>query len=287
MTKYLYHYTRLEGLEGILESNSLWATSVWNTNDESEIVLGCELLKKSLIEKGCNECDVTKLIQDHCFENALKKHVKGVFLTCFSGHDDDYSIKNGLLSQWRGYGSYAIRFDKEKLENFIKKSNGSNDFWQIADFDDVVGYFDKNGVGEVHGFADKFKDEIEFLKKIIDQKSNHELASDEDLYWKQVFENVFKCFFLTKHIGFKEEKERRVLTVVWNNIDTADSDKTKVSKPRVHIELFKGSILTSIDKIIIGPVCKEAKNNAEKFLKKENIKHSFSETPFLNTEKDK
>src|SRR5208283_3832785 len=44
----LYHYTRVEGLKGIVETNELWATSAHFLNDSAEVTYGYEVLKEAL-----------------------------------------------------------------------------------------------------------------------------------------------------------------------------------------------------------------------------------------------
>jgi hypothetical protein len=44
----LYHYTGLQGLSGILQSNTLWATDFRNLNDSSELVYGAGILCEEL-----------------------------------------------------------------------------------------------------------------------------------------------------------------------------------------------------------------------------------------------
>jgi hypothetical protein len=43
----LFHYTNLNGLNGILESNSLWATHFSQLNDQTEVML----LQRSVTKK--------------------------------------------------------------------------------------------------------------------------------------------------------------------------------------------------------------------------------------------
>lgn len=46
----LYHYTSVTGLQGILQSNRLWATAAYFMNDSSEIEYGCQLVRQALLE---------------------------------------------------------------------------------------------------------------------------------------------------------------------------------------------------------------------------------------------
>jgi hypothetical protein len=48
--KYLYHYTDVAGVCGILQNQSLWATHYQNLNDESEITLFVKEVLPKIIE---------------------------------------------------------------------------------------------------------------------------------------------------------------------------------------------------------------------------------------------
>lgn len=107
----IYHYTDLNGLKGIIESGSLWATNFSFLNDSNELTHGM-----------------------NCLENALQ-YLKGDFnpktltfieqaLTHFRMHraahvyNLSFCLGPDLLSQWRGYGSsqgVCLEFDDEEL----------------------------------------------------------------------------------------------------------------------------------------------------------------------------
>jgi hypothetical protein len=60
----LYHYTTQEGLLGILETDSLWATKIHFLNDSSEYALACNLAVeeiKSRLEREQREDERKKL----------------------------------------------------------------------------------------------------------------------------------------------------------------------------------------------------------------------------------
>lgn len=46
--KILYHYTSLEGLMGIIESKSIWATNVLYLNDASELNYSLKLIEEEI-----------------------------------------------------------------------------------------------------------------------------------------------------------------------------------------------------------------------------------------------
>ncbi len=286
MTEYLYHYTSLEGLKGILESDCLWATDAFKSNDLTEIRFGSEILKKKLIESGISRNDAEKFIE--VIYKEIKEKAEGFFLTCFSGViKDKYREDNGVLSQWRGYGSYAIKFDQEKLKNFIAKEGSTKtegsvkDWFGIADFDDGVKYFDPMG----NCSAGYFKKHFVSLKEAALLKEKFLELKEDD--FKKVIENFCICLLLSKHVGFEEELERRCAYIVWKG-DEEIKEVTKIysdESGKRYIKRFVGGINNAIESVIIGPMSDADYKVGEIFLSKRKIKFRRSETPFLNLKK--
>ena len=121
----LFHYTTVEGLKGIVESNSLWATSAYHLNDSSEIEYGCHLVTEAIDEwlktndtRGLGRAArvpllVLQFLRDSFHEPSFRvgRHV-GIYLSCFCE-------SGNLLSQWRAYGQpggYSIGMLASELE---------------------------------------------------------------------------------------------------------------------------------------------------------------------------
>ena len=109
----LYHYTTLDGLKGITESHSIWATAINYLNDASEIRYGCSVLDEVLTgwEKA-NETNnsraacVLELLRDAFNARDAKTGEMEFYVACFCE-------EGNLLSQWRAYGQaggYSIGF---------------------------------------------------------------------------------------------------------------------------------------------------------------------------------
>ena len=283
MTEYLYHYTSLEGLKGILESDCLWATDAFKSKDSTEIKWGEKILEKKLIESGISENDAKKFIS--AIRKAINERAKGVFLTCFSGVIEDeyheYREDNGVLSQWRGYGSYAIKFDQKKLKIFFETEGSTKDFkdwFGIADFDDGVKYFDPTG----NCSAGYFDEQFASLKEAALSKEKF-LELEQDAFEK-VIENFCICLLLSKHVGFEEELERRCAYIAWKG-DKEIKEVTKIysdKSDKRYIKRFVGGINNAIESVIIGPMSDADYKVGEIFLSKRKIKFRRSETPFLN-----
>ncbi len=114
----LYHYTSVDGLLGIIDTNNIFATSFPFLNDSSEIVYGRRLARSILIKKLEKETDeISKKIYEECLKlNGIDK--KRIYMTCFCE-------KGNLLSQWRGYGQsgngFSVGLDSNKLNRMYRK----------------------------------------------------------------------------------------------------------------------------------------------------------------------
>ena len=280
MTEYLYHYTSLKGLKGILESDCLWATDAFKSNDLTEIKFGGEILKKKLIESGISKNDAEKFIE--VIYKAIKEKAKGVFITCFSGViKDKYREDNGVLSQWRGYGSYAIKFYQERLRNFIVKEGSVKDCFGVADFDDGVKYFDPTRNCSAGYFEEQF---VSLKEAALLKEKFLELEEDD---FKKVIKNFCICLLLSKHVGFEEELERRSAYIVWKG-DEEIREVTEIysdKSDKKYIKRFVGGINNAIESVIIGPMSDADYKVGEIFLSKRKIKFRRSETPFLDLKK--
>jgi hypothetical protein len=112
---FLFHYTTVEGLKGIIEKNELWATSAYFLNDSAEIIYGCRVLKEALEEWMANNprtedsltLAMARQLHTTFGDTFLNKAiVVPIYLACFCENDN-------LLSQWRTYGQsggYSVGF---------------------------------------------------------------------------------------------------------------------------------------------------------------------------------
>jgi hypothetical protein len=119
----IYHYTTVAGLQGILSSNSIWASSAYYLNDSSEIEYGCTLVLKALDEwravNANNSSFVVAVLNSlhHVFAHPLSRLGRSttIYVTCFCADGN-------LLSQWRGYGQsggYALGFDAGRIASCL------------------------------------------------------------------------------------------------------------------------------------------------------------------------
>jgi len=107
----IYHYTDLNGLKGIVENKSFWATSMQFLNDSEEIIHGMESIKNALPKlRG----DIPDYILDSLI-SGMKKYDKRLSSNVFN---ISFCQKPELLSQWRGYANaqgVCLEFDRKEL----------------------------------------------------------------------------------------------------------------------------------------------------------------------------
>jgi len=314
--KKLYHYTTWEGLQGILQTQTLWATNYRFLNDYSEIFL----IRDKLIDFFVPiEREKWRLLEQHkdaqrfinqnggldqvarhdaaiFVDGAYKATGEEIYIVSFCGEDkNSYVNSNGLLSQWRGYGTgggIALLFDTKKLEEIIQKE--AERYSYTVYIADVI-YSD-----------DEEKFNMELSSNLTDLAAFHKECHHNMILNKQEapddtnsYYAFIGCIGRYKHRGFKEENEVRIVCfpVIKNeeNLRQAKKEgsslKLKERKYRKkngelipYIELFDSTdIVFPIEKIIVGPH-KEKDSRASALsvmLKNTNIEIKISEIPYV------
>jgi hypothetical protein len=228
----LHHYTNLTGLQGIFQSNALWATHFADLNDATEIRLlkapledATALRFREIIRrrkrdsvriqnrfskmggllKGSRELahDLIQTLYNTTFINP--KPFAEPFITSPCTHAKQrYEQEHGLLSQWRGYGGdggFCVVFDSQKLAELLVLEAKAHFYLHL---DIVEVRYALPGIS----ISDLFPD----LMHVLDQ---YLLASLEGL--QGTAEEVFPPFAAGatsyKHEGFKEESEVRIVAI--------------------------------------------------------------------------
>ena len=215
-----------------------------------------------------------------------------VFVASFCAHDDNFTQKNGLLSQWRGYGQsggVCIVLDYQKLKELIEKEYNKHNYTIILE--EFVKY---------KRYEYCFKKEI---KNISDSAPNFinvalkDVPSFKPLEEKIDIGETYKPFMtimaFSKHQGFEEEKEFRICFAA----ASITSDKESRPNKEVHfrsteylavpyIKAFEGEEFDlPIVRVIVGPgIEQERRFNSIRNLIIENkkpIEVIKSEIPFL------
>jgi hypothetical protein len=318
--KNLYHYTTWEGLKGILKTQSLWATNYKFLNDYSEIVFFRDklvslifpavlegyrqlIVHKPSLKGKIHEDGGLKRIVQHDAEILIDAQYRvlgsEIYILSFCGEPEKQSIaNNGLLSQWRGYGTgggAALVFDTEKLEEILAIEASSYQYSAIL-LADLIYSDDEQKLKQ------ELSDEIKILAEIARQFFNHEnYEKGKEIDSSKGYIPFVSCISRYKHFGFSEEKEVRVVAlptlidgeyIKLANAGGAILKPEKVRKYRLkneqrvpYIDFFElDAIKLPIKKIIIGPHKDKKTREIElrEILSKTNIEIACSEIPYAN-----
>ena len=231
----LHHYTNWGGLSGIWTSGVLYATRYDRLNDRTEVEHLRQFFKNSLrdrfrplfvaqkktgglkisaeMRRQGGVIQWSKTVAD-AFVDGLYKTTFDLstpngafaipFVTSFCTHEGDasYEKKNGLLSQWRGYGKderYAIVFETNKLVEMLKNTEAH----LFTSFMDVI-------------YNDETFDFDKRHNELLDSAIKYYQHRDE--VPQEISEKLFYSFAIAaarfKHRGFREEREVRIVAFV-------------------------------------------------------------------------
>ena len=107
-SRVIYHYTNVEALVGIIESQAIWLSDYSYLNDKRELTHGVEIVTNVAEQMASTEQSPnTQTLLNHWIEVASNGNPR-VCIASFSGNSDS-------LSQWRAYGSLAIGFKPQSI----------------------------------------------------------------------------------------------------------------------------------------------------------------------------
>ena len=254
----IYHYTDEQGLTGIIQNKSIWATDIRFLNDSMEFHSGIESLTKI-----CNDMiKICKEKDDEIYKNAVDFYKvintfirnnlenRNIYITSFTKSEDN-------LRQWMSYcpknSGYAIAINKEKILEIKDKVQCKNIVFRLEDVD-----YRKESIYKMLSLDS-------LIKEITKNFNNtNKLAS------RLINNLLFHCCAI-KNEEFHDENEERLV------IQSTTEKKQKVkfrSRSGVIIPYFEYPIeLDYIEKVIIGPTTnmKLARLGLEEFLEKNSI----------------
>ncbi|HRJ67232.1 MAG TPA: DUF2971 domain-containing protein [Alphaproteobacteria bacterium] len=321
--KNLYHYTNISGALGIINSNQLWATHCRFLNDTTERVHALESMYHQMqprvleiireLEKEPAAKAFLNLDAEGGAENLARDEARKIInaLNNAAGNEcyvvslcgetpDEYVNKNGLLSQWRGYGKdggAALVFDTKELEDHLKKEAAEVSYSYFC----LASLF----------YEDDFKTPSEEASKKISTVVRYGegyiretvLNQPNPVDTGEAYAALANIVSRYKHRAFKEENEVRIIawpiyhSPKYKDIAKSSSEPLKPEKTRFFrdslggitpfIKLFEqrlsGVEKLPIKKIIIGPhKDKDKRKEAlEIALRGQDIKIEVSEIPYV------
>ena len=246
--KYVYHYTTIEGLLGILSSRTLYASNISFLNDRKELIYVDDFIRELIVSRFATVFnDLQKrgimtdnvdidMISEHEANNFLKsihktsREASPIFVISFCRAGSMFEEQNGLLSQWRGYGhdgGIALRFEVGGLEAMCRYE--SENYLLTSTFvGDVIYGSDDPEFGdignELAAFADAVPDIIENMLKNwgIRYEYPGDKISLDDMHRPYAFVAP-----RLKHPGFSEEKEYRLAVTVWTGDNVPNETRSR------------------------------------------------------------
>lgn len=201
----LAHYCSTTTLESILRGGQLWLSNPLFMNDLEEVKFGITTgvrvaqsnkALKHLLGKPERE-DKFHNALNHYFDDYSNGRVFDLYLTCFSAHSpDDF---DGRLSMWRAYGANgdgaALVIDVSSITNPEHEFNGL-----------LMGKVQYGTTAEREAWLAGI---VELTGKVIKEFN----IPDDQLYLAAaaLFERIKLMALFSKHSGFNEEKEWRLV----------------------------------------------------------------------------
>lgn len=316
----LFHYTSAAGMEGIISGNEIHASNINFLNDYSE----GQLLVDGMFQRIYSETlgqfkeiwpNIANRSEIECLgspEEFVRNHVNTLrqavesssqdhfptFVAPFCVHKKDTEMRNGLLSQWRGYGAdggMCLVFERAKIEKASGQENLSGkgiclfkSATYIAKRDDIEALVDKLNLDIIASSLNQY-----FL-----QPANNPIS-----YFKEIESTIRPLTEIApflKDETFVEEQEHRLAFAAFSQsmfsyladndaVGNTEKKKTrfKMSKGRLtpYVSLLEGSMRNSLLEVIVGPGKNQYQNYiaAKMLLKELGVENAFvrhSKIPF-------
>jgi hypothetical protein len=254
------HYTSAHAAIEIIRNQSVWLRRSSLMNDYSEIQHGEECLRTVWHDENLGTR--FKAVLNRCRDGLAEQFAKAwderqvdrnteTFMLSISEHGDDRGNedKYGRLSMWRAYGGNTNVAIVMNNRPFMTESNALNAYTS------PVLYSDKEG----------FKKEFAMLLKGLENGFEQIKPLGADAILESVFTAFHFAAVSTKHPGFLEEREWRVIYSpslfpskrIKDDIEVINGIPQRVCKLKLENypdEGFEGATLPEIlDEIIIGP----------------------------------
>lgn len=199
----LAHYTSLGSLEKILLTDEVWFSNPLFMNDLEEVRFGIlngatRLMQNVALYQALGtpaRRDIFRASLDEAMNVYGKEHLLDTYVFCLSEHDP--ANRDGQLSMWRGYGGNgkgaAIVFDTSKLG-------------QLPNSPLILAKVQYGSTDQRFAWIDK-------MAATVAEVIGKSAIPDDKLYLASgaAFERIKLFALFTKHGGFSEEREWRVV----------------------------------------------------------------------------
>lgn len=253
---FFYHYTNMEGIKGIIENKSFWATNCSFLNDTHEFQKAFNMYREEILEQIPNE-EIRKEIIDE-----YNKQVAEISLSEINNNESQsgyyvisFSLNPDNLALWSEFSDsmgYNLGFNINQFDKAFK----SNIKWQgkvVYKYDEQIRMLKESYNNLLRGYLDKDSLTMEDFKRgIFPKKSISEFAS-----CSSIFCLLYSMFF--KESNYSQEEEYRF---VFSYSDMEDVDKDYFIDNEVKYKIKNNALIPfvalnmttlPIESVMIGP----------------------------------
>ena len=286
----LFHYTKREAFEGIVTSNSFWASHYADMTDPKEVLLMRDLLpaavaprfetiveslnrhSRRLFKKAGGGTGVAKDLVDSLygatFLNKTGCTALDAFSVSFSTHADDgeFQREHGLPGQWENYAypdGFCLVFDTSAMATFLGHEMDSR-YWVRLTLDPVR--YAAAPIEEL--FPELVNASADTLRQFLSGVRTPEMAVPEFLAGTT----------LLKGAGFRPEREVRIVAIPGSQSLSNQAAKehpddfkimplpevrTRPGTARRYVQIFETvGLALPIKRVIVGPSSRQEENAA-------------------------
>lgn len=254
--KRFVHYTSAETAISIIQNKAVWMRNVRCMNDYMEVEYGLSQLLEVYNKSASGDKfrvvlnnifpDIIGEIES-LFNSWLFRLKTDTYITCISEHLTEED-KIGRLSMWRAYGKNAGIALVLNNKNFLSHSD------VLKIYTSPVGYFEE-------GHLDA---QFKTITESILREADYIKAQPRESIISQVFNMFMFAILCTKHPGFREEKEWRIVycpSIMQSNFVKKEVRSVSGIPQQIYTiplisvpeEKFHASIPDLIERIIVGP----------------------------------
>lgn len=247
----LYHYTDARGLQGIVETGQLWASSARHLNDFREFVLTLDAFDTYLaarLARSDSSPGARGMVERFIADIANIRANETTFIACFSEWGDD-------LSQWRAYGregGYAIGFSTRALFDHAAQ-HGFYGGPCIYD-EDHQRILVSESVEARIGMHEANPEHTARNPRLSTPAAREEATRQDFEFWARSFpERVIQVASAIKHPAFRHENEWRLVRLPPVRAVEAHRIRGPFLVPYQTIPIRRHPAGPPITEIIIGP----------------------------------
>jgi Protein of unknown function (DUF2971) len=245
----LYHYTSQDGLIGMLNKKTIWASKIHYLNDSKEfdLALGLasdELTKRIKAATSPGDRNRLELLRDTIYTLARVN----TCVCCFSELEDD-------LSQWRGYdggnAGFSVGFTREWFTR-VKETLGLslrrciyNPEEQQGLIQDAIDEFFATNAGKEPDYWDRDRGYVDPDKPrtfVVLRHAGDDFADRLALIAPRI-----------KHESFEHEKEWRLVAEMVRVFDLRHRPGSSMLIPYYKIPIGDADKFDSIRQVVVGP----------------------------------